>query len=282
MAKIMIMAMPFTGHVSPMLVVAAEAIARGHDVRFYTGSAFRDRVEKASARFVPWRAAPDFDEHDLEPTFPRLKGRKGIRQLVINIQDLFIDSAVGQSVDLRSEWAREPWDLLVAEESSVGPIFVAESTGAPWATVGIVPLLLPSRHLPPGGLGFQPARGPAGRLRDAALRNIVRPVLVRPLQRAYTRARGAAGLQPGGTPYEQASRSPLLIAATGCARLDFERPDPPPQLHYVGELAGASTAPRTDDPPWWDEMLGRRRPVVHVTQGTQNVDPDDLIRPTLE
>ncbi|HEX5859717.1 MAG TPA: nucleotide disphospho-sugar-binding domain-containing protein, partial [Microbacterium sp.] len=27
---------------------------------------------------------------------------------------------------------------------------------------------------------------------------------------------------------------------------------------------------------------GSRQPVVHVTQGTQNVDPDDLIRPTLE
>ena len=279
MARIMVMAMPFTGHVAPMLVVAGEAVARGHDVRFYTGAAFRGRVEGAGMRFVPWSAAPDFDENDLEPTFPRLKGRRGIRQLVVNIEDLFIRSAVGQASDLRDEWAREPWDVLVAEESSVGPILVTESTGAPWGTIGILPLLLPSRHLPPGGLGFAPARGPLGRARDAALRGLVRPLLIRPLQKAFVETREQAGLGPGGPVYEDASRSPMLIAASGCARLDF---NPPPQLHYIGELASRRLAPQAPLPAWWGDVVQEARTVVLVTQGTQNVDPRDLVRPTLE
>lgn len=39
MARFMVTAMPFSGHVAPVLAVAAALVARGHDVRFYTGSA---------------------------------------------------------------------------------------------------------------------------------------------------------------------------------------------------------------------------------------------------
>ncbi|HYI50617.1 MAG TPA: glycosyltransferase, partial [Microbacterium sp.] len=90
MARFMLTAMPFTGHVTPMRAVAAALVARGHEVRFYTGAAFREGVESTGATFVPWRAAPDFDEYDPAATFPRLLGRKGMRQLLINVQDVFI------------------------------------------------------------------------------------------------------------------------------------------------------------------------------------------------
>jgi UDP:flavonoid glycosyltransferase YjiC (YdhE family) len=63
--------MPFTGHVTPVLAVAAALVTRGHDVRLYTGRAFSASAERIGARFVPWRQAPDFDEHDLPATFPR-------------------------------------------------------------------------------------------------------------------------------------------------------------------------------------------------------------------
>jgi len=64
MARFMLAAMPFPGHVTSMLAVAEVLLERGHSVRFYTGSAFRDRVEASGAVFVPWRNAPDFDEND--------------------------------------------------------------------------------------------------------------------------------------------------------------------------------------------------------------------------
>ena len=44
MARFLVTAMPFTGHVAPLCAVAAELVARGHDVRFYTGAAFRSKV----------------------------------------------------------------------------------------------------------------------------------------------------------------------------------------------------------------------------------------------
>ena len=59
MARFMLTAMPFTGHVTPLRAVAEPRwSSRGHDVRVYTGGAFRDRVEStgAQARAVAGRA----------------------------------------------------------------------------------------------------------------------------------------------------------------------------------------------------------------------------------
>ncbi|WP_431802556.1 glycosyltransferase [Microbacterium sp. bgisy203] len=45
----------------------------------------------------------------------------------------------------------------------------------------------------------------------------------------------------------------------------------------MGRLATPAEVPL---PPWWDELDGRR--VIAVTQGTQNVDPTDLLQPALD
>lgn len=80
---------------------------------------------------MPWRAAPDFDEQDLPATFPRLVGKKGFAQLMINMEDLFIATAPAQLDDVRAEWGREPWDALVSDEASLAPSVIAESIGCP-------------------------------------------------------------------------------------------------------------------------------------------------------
>lgn len=71
--------------------------------------------------------------------------------------------------------------------------------------------------------------------------------------------------------------SPGLILASGVPALDFDLPDRPARLHWVGRLAVPEPVPR---PSWWGDLEGRR--VIAVTQGTQNVDPTDLLHPTLE
>ncbi|MDL9978166.1 glycosyltransferase [Microbacterium sp. ASV49] len=285
MARIMMAAMPFTGHVAPMLAVAEELTARGHHVRFYTGAAFRSRVEAVGAQHVPWTTASDFDENDLPATFPRMVGKKGLDQVFINIEDLFISTAPGQCADLLDEWHRDPWDLLVIEDSVGGGALAAEKTGCLWATVAILPLNLPSRYAPPSGLGLAPGRTLIGRARDALLRSTV-PLMMRRMRAPLTRARAAAGLPPSDVSFAEATFSPHRILASGAPLLDFDRPDAPAQLTYVGQLSRRSTAAApagtaaSSLPSWWADLDGRE--VVHVTQGTQNIDPGDLIRPAIE
>jgi len=278
MARFMLTAMPFTGHVTPMRAVAQALVGRGHDVRVYTGSAFRDQVESSGATFVPWQAAPEFDENDLSATFPRLVGKKGLGQLLINVQDVFIKTAPAQIADIAAEWERDPWDAMAGDEVSVGTALYAEQTGRPWATVALLPLNMAGTQGPPSGMGIAPGRNPLTRMRDAVLRAAV-PLFSGPLRKPLAQARYDVGLPPSRLTFDRVVFSPRLVVASGVPALDYERTDRPPSLHFVGELR-SPLPPRGALPEWWGDLDGRR--VVLVTQGTQNIDPSDLIHPALD
>lgn len=277
MARFLVTAMPFSGHIAPMGAVASALVARGHEVRFYTGSAFRSKVEATGATFVPWRAAPDFDENDLAATFPRLVGKKGLSQLLVNVEDLFIGTAALQAHDLQDEWDREPWDALVADELSVGAVLFAERIGGRRATVAVTPLNMTVTEGPPTGFGLAPGRNILTKSRDAALRAVV-PLFARRLHAPLARARAAVGLPPSSRAFGDTLYSPTLVIASGGPLLDFGRTHRPAPVRFVGQLA-IDSAP-TGLPDWWADLDGRT--IVHVTQGTQNIDPADLIRPTLD
>ena len=275
--RVLLAAMPFSGHVTPFRAVAAELLGRGHDVRIYTGGAFLPGFEALGVRPVPWREAPDFDENVLTATFPALRDRRGPLQVLANIEHLFLRTGAGQHADLLAAWREEPWDVLLGDGLSTGAVLAAESTESPWATLSLVPLSVPSQDLPPAGLRLRPHRGPVGAARDAALRLLAEAASA-PLQRAYQETRAAVGLPPSRKRFHSAWLSPQRTLALGSASLDYGRSDPPPGLAYVGAIPATADAPLPD---WWEEVTRTDRPVVYVTQGTQNIDPMDLIRPAL-
>jgi UDP:flavonoid glycosyltransferase YjiC (YdhE family) len=93
------------------------------------------------------------------------------------------------------------------------------------------------------------------------------------------RQRAAVGLPPSRETFNESIFSPSLILSTGVPALDYGRTDRPARLHWVGVLQGQAAA-LPPLPGWWGDLAGRR--VVVVTQGTQNIDPADLLRPALE
>ena len=279
MADVMIAVMPFHGHVAPLAAVAEAFLEAGHRVRVYTGAAHADRFTAIGARVVTWASAPDFDEHDLPATFSALRGKKGPRQMLTNVEQLFVRTGADQAADLTRAYAEQPWDVIVADGLSIGAHFASELTATPWVTVSIVPLTIPSRDLPPPMLRLQPGTGIVGRLRDRALRGVTR-LASRGIQRAYAEERTRAGLPLDDLALEQAFMSPELVCASGVAELEYPRSDLGTQVVFVGEL----TRPRADDaalPSWWPDVESCADPILHVTQGTLNVDPHDLIEPSL-
>jgi UDP:flavonoid glycosyltransferase YjiC (YdhE family) len=272
----MIAVMPFAGHVAPLAAVASAFVEAGHDVRVYTGRAYADRFAALGAEVLTWSSAPDFDELDLAATFPALRGRKGPRQLLANVEHLFVGTGAAQGDDLVAAHGTRPWDVIVADGLSLGTHFAAERTGTPWVTVSIVPLSIPTPELPPPILPLRPARGPLGRLRDRVLYAGL-SFAARGVKRAYDAQREASGLPPTDAPLDRAWNSPDLVCASGVPQLEFPRASWPVPVEFVGALAPTGSI-RPDPPQWWDR-LPDDRPLVHVTQGTLNVDPDDLIRP---
>ena len=200
---------------------------------------------RPARRFVPWRAAPDFDENDMSATFPRLLGKKGIRQLLINVQDVFIKTSPAQVDDLTAEWEREPWDAIAGDEMSVGAALFAERTECPWATVAVLPLNLVGTQGPPSGMGLAPGRNPLTKARDAALRAAV-PLFGRSLAEPLARARESIGLPPSKLHLRQ---SGLLAATRGRQRV----PAPGLRAHGstgVGALRRSAARPRPGTRPF--------------------------------
>jgi UDP:flavonoid glycosyltransferase YjiC (YdhE family) len=284
MSRILVTCMPFAGHVGPTAGLAAELIAHGHEVVAYTGAKYVPRFAGLGAQVWPWVRAKDFDDADLAATFPDVGNGKGMRSGRANVEQVLLGTAAGQAADIRGAVEDSgPIDLIVADQLALGSAFAAEALGLPWATVTITALTLASRHLPPSGLRLLPATGPVGRARDAALRSLIAGVSRKMIAPRVNRVRGEVGLPQRVDGSLDDAYSPHLVLAQGVPGLDYPRPDLPAHVHYVGRLA---PEPRGDAelPAWWPELTAARaqgRPVVHVTQGTLDVDPADLLRPAI-
>jgi UDP:flavonoid glycosyltransferase YjiC (YdhE family) len=275
--------LPFAGHVAPTAAVAGELVRRGHEVVAYTGAKYRQRFAAAGAGWLPWTEATDFDDADLAATFPRIGDGKGLRGGRANGEHILFGTAPGQLADLM---AAEPFDLMVTDQLAWGAGIAAEARGVPSATVAVTPLSMTSRDVPPVGMPWGPATGRLGRARDAAVRGVIRMVAGRVMDSRLNRMRASVGLGPvAPRRLLDATYSPHLVLAQGVPGLDFPRGDLPPHVHYIGRLA--APVPASEEvllPVWWPDLAAARaagRPVVHVTQGTLDVDPDDLLRPAL-
>lgn len=278
----MLTAMPFAGHTRPIRAVAGELVRRGHDVRVYTGRSSLDQFVEVGARGVPWVVAPDFDERNYAATFPRMRERKGFRQVLVNLEDLFLGTAPAQLADLEQAWAAEPWDLVAGDPMAMGTRFVADRLSTRWASVSPIAVWPPGKGIPPTGLGLTPGTGVVGRLRDGVL-GAGAAAGTRVLTHRYQRTRREVGLPPDGETFATMWYSPELVVAAGSAGLDYPRSDLPEHIRFVGDLTddGSAAAPAAL-PEWWSDVAEARVPVVHVSQGTANVDPADLILPTIE
>jgi UDP:flavonoid glycosyltransferase YjiC (YdhE family) len=282
MARILVASMPFAGHVGPMSAVAAELVRRGHEVVAYTGAKYRDRFVKAGATWLPWIKATDFDDADLAATFPEVGDGKGLRGTRANGEHVLFGTTAGQIADIM---AGAPYDLLVTDQVAFGGAIAGQALGIPWATVTVTPLSLTSRHLPPLGVPWLPATNVLGRARDAAFRGLTGALYRRVSDPRLNEFRAGVGLGPvrPGQLFDGIYSTDLIIAQ-GVPGLEYPRPDLPAHVHYVGRLAPATPPTAAESaglPDWWPELAAARA-VVHVTQGTLDVDPADLLRPTME
>lgn len=250
----MLTAMPFAGHALPVRAVCAELVRRGHDVRVYTGAAYTGWFEAVGARTVPWREAPDFDERNYAATFPRMRERRGFRQMLINLEDLFLGTAPAQCADLLAAHAEQPWDLIAGDPLALGTRFAAERLGSRWATLSPVAVWLPGRGIPPVGLGLSPLTGPLGRLLDGVL-GAAAFAGTAGLTRLYQRTRRRVGLVPDRETFATMWFSPQLTIASGAPGLDYPRDDLPAHVRYVGDLTDDGRPSSGERPPWWPDVV---------------------------
>ena len=59
MAHILMINLPFSGHVNPTLPLAEALVNRGHRIDYICSEQFRQKIESTGAEFVPYRQFPD-------------------------------------------------------------------------------------------------------------------------------------------------------------------------------------------------------------------------------
>jgi len=85
MSRLLVASTPAHGHVMPMLVIARDLVARGHQVQVLTGSRFSGAVETAQAEHVTLPHAADYDDRDATAAFPGRQNKAGLAQLRFDI-----------------------------------------------------------------------------------------------------------------------------------------------------------------------------------------------------
>jgi UDP:flavonoid glycosyltransferase YjiC (YdhE family) len=166
MARVLAYTSPARGHLFPVTPILDELLGRGHEVALRT---LRSQVELMRTRgfdAAPVDPAIEGVEHDDY----RARTPLGAQKRAVRV---FCRRAHYELDDLRRAIDDARPDALLVDVNAWGALAVAEAWGGPWASWCPYPLPLPSREAPPFGPGFRPARGPAGRLRDAALGPIV-------------------------------------------------------------------------------------------------------------
>lgn len=281
MARFLLATIPLTGHFNPGAPIARRLVERGHEVRWYTGSLFRPKVEATGARYVPMKAAKDFHDSTVGDVFPERAALSDFAKLKFDLTRVFIDSAPGQVADLEAELRDFPADVLVCDTGFVGASLLQERHGLPWATFGITAMTVASRDTAPFGLGLKPSSSPLGRLRNRALAWGVNNVVFRDVNAHLQRMRAGLGLPATRKPIFDVPVSPFLYLQGAVPSFEYPRTDLPSQVHFIGPFLPEPPAD-WKPPAWWSEVMDSRRPVVHVTQGTLATEEPHLILATLK
>ncbi len=283
MTRFLFASMPAAGHIGPLVPLAFELVARGHSIAWYTGDAYRDKVEATGATFYPHVHAPDRDVSELDAEFPERAKLKGVAKFKFDMREVFIAAVPGQVADLEAMLDDVRPDIIVAEPGMAAAARVIEQRhGIPWATCNISAFAMRSIDSAPFGLGLKPMTSRLGRLRNRVLNALIYRTLYRSIDRDYHAMLDTLGMEGADGGLFDETLSPYLYLQPTVPSFEYPRGDLAPQVHFVGPLLPPVPADFAV-PAWWDEMLADPRPVVLVTQGTVATDPHErrLRRPAL-
>ncbi len=205
------MAGPEAGHAFPVFGLAERLEAADIETVIYTGA--RWSTGRAADRFAI-RELPGLlvaDDEDDADAGSKLNAR-----------------AARMARDLAPLLAAERPDSVVSDVITVCGAMAGEMLELPVIELCPHPLYLPSRALPPVGMGLAPGVGPLGRMRNRVLRAMSARAVKAGVQQRES-ARSGLGL-PARDPGPDARLVATLPA------LELPRPDWPANTHLVGPL----------------------------------------------
>lgn len=268
MARVLAYTSPARGHLFPIVPVLDELRARGHEIALRT---LASQVQMACERDFLAAAIDEAIERQANDDY---KARTPLGAQKRAMRTLGARAALDAD-DLRGAVAEEQPDMLLVDINARGALAVAEKWGGPWASWCPYPLPLPSRDAPPYGLGLRPARGPLGRLRDAAVGPITFGAMERIVRPRVNEVRERVGVPPFVDARAMFAAPPVLLYMTA-EPFEYPRSDWPENIRLVGPC---DWDPPAETPSWLGEI---DRPIVLVTTSSEFQEDARLVQSALD
>ena len=252
MARFLAYTNPLLGHVYPTVPTLLELRRRGHDVILYTGASASDPLERLGLKM-----------RCVDPHLEGIENDDWRARTPIGAQKRDVENLARRAryevPDLEAAIEAERPDSIVVDVTAFGASAVAERSGLPWAHVVHFPAPVPSKDVPPYGLGLTPRGGPVGRARDLVARKLVFGLLERTILPRINDVRSAVGVGPLSSAVDYFAHVAPLVLYYSAEPFEYPRSDWPASFRLVG--------PGSWDPPgepldWLDDV---HRPLVLVS-----------------
>ena len=268
MARILAYTSPARGHLYPLTPILDELSRRGHEIALRTLASQMVTMRGRGFDARPIDARIEAIEHDDWRARNQLQAiRRAVRT--------FCARAEHDAADLRQAIADERPDALVVDINCWGALTVAEAWNGPWATFCPYPLPLHSKHTPPFGPGFAPARGVLGQLRDRLARPLIRLAYQNVMLRPLNTLRRDLGLPALTSADEWLRYLPLVLYMTA-EPFEYPRSDWPDNTALVGPC---DWNPDAELPQWLNEI---KHPIVLVATSSEFQEDGRLVHAALE
>lgn len=281
--KILIATVPADGHFNPLTGVGKYLKDQGHDVRWYTGPGYADRVGRLGIPFYPYQQARNITQDNLNEVFPERLAIKGaLARIKFDIRHLFLGNVPAYVQDVRAIQQAFDFDVLLCDPGFMACHLIQELLHKPAVVFGIAPLHESSRDLPPATLGLTPGRGPLGRFRDALLRAVIPRLIFSDSTTHYNELLADHGLPPiEETILDMLIRRTTRYLQSGVPGFEYPRSDVHRHVRFVGPLLphkkpGTLAFAHAERAKQFEK-------VILISQGTvDNKQPEKLVIPTLE
>ncbi|KAK3693355.1 hypothetical protein B0T22DRAFT_532627 [Podospora appendiculata] len=305
---------PITGHITPTLRVASALASRGWEAWFLGPTTYRSRITDAGVHFTPLLGAADLNDlHYYSVTNPPTPDYWSLtwqQRNTVDFQLTWIDvipaewESLKHALGMLRRLSPRRQVIVVAEAMFFGilPLFydaplpdgvqkpktVALSIMLPFIYSADIPPFFADAVISPSGALTESPEDAKERYRRAWVDWEQNTAGLKARMDAKLLEAGATQ-QVGGPFLSGANYLPhKAILQLGLPGFFLPRSDWPAHLKVVGVLPPAKPPGETwsDLPAWWNDVLhndteSRQKRVIVVAQGTIEIDPNDLIIPTL-
>lgn len=268
MARVLAYTSPARGHLFPITPILDELRSRGHEIAVRTLASEVDIMRSRGFNAEAISEAIEKIHHD---DYLARTPQGALKRAL----GTFARRAEHDAADLRAAIDAFDPDLLLVDINAWGASAVAQASGRPWATWCPYPMPQNSPEVPPFGPGLAPARGPAGRLRDRALRPVLTGSYARALLPDLNQVRQRIGVPAFRDPGEMFEAPRLFIYMTA-EPFEYPRSSWPENVVLVGPC---TWEPPADPPQWLDQI---DRPIVLVTTSSEYQDDGRLVQTALD